>query len=234
MIKDSLKKKIHKTLRWFLVTIAGFLVLLCLMSWLMSIYIDGIESALSVNGIRWIVGNMVQNFYSVPLAQIIIGLFGVSIIRESGIAKVFRRHISLKQKRALQITLIFTAIFSLLFSLLLLLPNAILLSAFGDLYNSPLQKGLFGIIVLYMLLIGNIYGYTSGRFANMNDLVLAHVSIFNIMSPYFIILFMASQFVCCLDFSNILSLIGNEEALLSIITSIVYYVPLVLYIFLLL
>lgn len=147
--------------------------------------------------------------------------------------KLARGRISLKQKRALQITSITLAVHVSLFVLLLLLPNASLLSAFGEFSHSPLQKGWFGLMMMIVILIGNVYGYTSGAFVNLHDFIKAHVLIFKTVAPYFIILFVASQFVCCLDFSNMLSCFGNEanEAVaLDVVRGIVYYVPLVFYI----
>ncbi len=234
MVKESAKKLIRSVLRAYVLGTAVLIVLLWLVSWLMGIYIDGVESVLTSNGIRWLVGNLMENFKSMPLAEIICGLMGVSVLRESGIVKLFDGHISLKQKRAIQITAVFIAVFALLFSLLLLLPDAILLSAFGGLANSPLMKGLFGIVMLFVLLTGNIYGYTAGRFVNLNDFVQAHVSIFHTVSSYFIILFLGCQFVSCLDFSNIFVIVGNEDLIISISQIVLYYIPLILYVLLVL
>lgn len=234
MVKESAKKLIRSVLRAYVLGTAVLIVLLWLVSWLMGIYIDGVESVLTSNGIRWLVGNLMENFKSMPLAEIICGLMGVSVLRESGIVKLFDGHISLKQKRAIQITAVFIAVFALLFSLLLLLPDAILLSAFGGLDNSPLMKGLYGIVMLFVLLIGNIYGYTSGRFVNLHDFVQAHVSIFHTVSSYFIILFLGCQFVSCLDFSNIFVIVGNEDLIISISQIVLYYIPLILYVLLVL
>lgn len=234
ILKDSYKTKVRKGLQCYFVGIVACLMLLCFVSWVLGIYIEGVESPFTSNGLRWIVGNMMTNFDSVPLAEIIFGLFGLSVIRESGIVKIFEGHVSLKQKRALQITIISMVVFALLFSLMLFLPNAILLSAFGDLNNSPLMKGLFGIIIIFLLLVGNVYGYTSGRFTNLNDFVSAHLYIFNTISPYFLILFFSSQFICCLEFTNILSFFGDEQAIISAMRLLMYYAPLATYVLLLL
>ena len=226
------KNFIHRFLQAFLGVIVSALILLAFVSWVLSIYVEGVNGLFTVSGIRWMCINIVPNFASVHLATMLLGLMAISVLRESGIISTVKGHISLKQKRALQITGIAVLIILVLFSLLLLLPNALLLSTFGTLHNSAFSKGLYGILACFVIFVGNVYGYTSGRFLTLHDCVQAHISIFSTVANYFVILFFASQLVGCLEFTGILSLIGDDGTILYYIRGILYNVPLLLYILL--
>ena len=220
---------IQRILQNYLFGIAIAFVLLAIASWLASIYIDGIEGLLTPKGMRWICSSLVANFSTVPLAHLLLGFMSISVLRESGLFKIFHGHLSLKQTRALQITSISAAIILVAFSLLLFLPNALLLSAFGTIAGSSFTRGLYGIAACFAIAIGNIYGYTSGKFIGMQDFIRAHISIFPHVASYFVILFLASQFVCGLEFTEIFSLFDRGGTCLAAIRCLLYYSPLVLY-----
>ena len=224
------KELIQRILQYYLLGIVIAFVVLLLTSWLASIYVNEIIGILTPRVIRWICSNIVANFSTVPLAKILLGLMSISVLRESGIFKVLRGHLSLKQKRALQITGISAATILLFFSMLLFLPNALLLSAFGTIEDSAFTKGLYGLVACYIIIVGNVYGYTSGRFIRISDFIHAHTRIFSVVANYFVILFLASQFVCCLEFTDVFSLFSSGETCLFAFRCFLYYAPLVLYI----
>lgn len=226
------KQYIHGILQGYFWLTFTALVLLLFVSWMLSIYVDGVEGLLTPRGIRWMCSNIVANFASVHLAKMLLGLMAISVLRESGIFLAFRGHVSLKQKRALQITGIAVMVIVGLFSLLLFLPKAILLSAFGTIRHSAFTKGLYGLLMCLGIFIGNIYGYTSGKFVSMRDFIQAHVAIFPIVSNYFVVLFLASQLVGCIEFTGVLSLLGNQEQILYLLRGLLYNLPLLLYILL--
>ncbi len=228
------KEYIRRFLKCLLGGILIALVLLLFISWVLSIYVDGVRGLLTAHGIRWICSNIVPNFASVHIAKILLGLMAMSVLRASGILQAFRSHISLKQRRALQITGVSSLVVLVLFSLLLLLPNPVLLSAFGTIRNSAFSKGLFGLLACFTIFIGNVYGYTSGRFTTMRDFMQAHVSIFSSISDYFVMLFFASQFINSLDYTNILPLLGDDGTVFYLLKGCLYNGPLLLYILLVL
>jgi p-aminobenzoyl-glutamate transporter AbgT len=119
-----------------------------------------------------------------------------------------------------------------LFSLLLFLPNAVLLSAFGTFSHSAFSKGFYGLLMCFAIMVGNVYGATVGRFVHMRDFVQAHVSIFSTLASYFVIVFLASQFIGCLEFTGILALLGDDGTALHLLRGFLYNLPLLLYILL--
>lgn len=215
-------------LQWSFLTVVALLVLLVIVSWILCIYSDSINGLLTPHGMRWLTSHCVSNYCSVPLGEILLGLIGFGSLAESDILKLFNGHISLKQKRALQTTLIIVAIVLGIFSTFLFLPNAVLLSAFGTISNSPFSKGLYGLVVCLSILIANVYGYTSGKFVTLEDFINAHSSFIKKAGFYFIFVFFSSQFVQCLDYTNILLLFGDDGMILEIIRCIMYYMPLIL------
>lgn len=229
---NNRQKYIRRILQGYFWFIVSMLVVLLFASWVLSIYVDGVQGLLTARGIRWMCSNIIPNFASVHLAKILLGLMAISVLRESGIFRTAHGHISLKQKRALQITGIAVLVIIGLFSLLLFLPNAVLLSAFGTMNNSALSKGFDGLFMCLAIFVGNVYGYTSGRFVTIRDFVEAHVAIFPTLANYFVILFLASQLVCCMEFTGILPLLGGDDTWLFLLKGLLYNVPLLLYILL--
>ena len=228
----SYKDYIRRILRCYYWSIVILLFLLLLSSWLLGIYVDGVQGLLSPRGIRWMCSNIVPNFASVHLAKMLLGVMAFGVLNESGIFRTFSDRVSLKQQRALLITgSVFVFVVGL-FSLLLFLPNAVLLSAFGTFSHSAFSKGFYGLMMVMAILVGNVYGATMGRFVSMHDFVQAHVAIFSTVAGYFVIVFLASQFIGCLEFTGILTLLGDDGTVLHILRVFLYDFPLVLYILL--
>lgn len=225
------KTVVRKRMHYLLVVVMTMQLLLCLVSWIMGIYVDGVKGLLTSQGIRWFVSSTMTNFHSVPFAEIICGLMVFSALRESGLFKFRFRKMSLKQRRAMLTTVVFASSFVCLFLILLLFPHSVLLSALGTLSESPFAKGAYGIVLTFLLMIANVYGYTSGRFVSLHDFVHAHVFIFRNVSSYFILLFLSSLFINSIDYTDMLTFAGNESSLLFLVRLVFYYLPLPLYVF---
>ena len=229
---NKCKQFIKKVLHGYFVAIVTMLIALPFVSLVLSIYADGTEGLFTPRGIRWMCSNIVANFASLPLAHIVLAFMAVSVLRESGIFSTFGGHISMRQKRALQITGIAVLAVVVLFLLLLFMPDAVLLSAFGTIHNSALSKGCYGLLACLAILVGNVYGYTSGRFVAIRDHVQAHVSIFSSLGGCLLLLFLASQLVGCVEITGILAFLGDSGTMLVVLKALLYYLPLILYIFL--
>ncbi|MDE5550332.1 MAG: hypothetical protein K2I99_03105, partial [Bacteroidaceae bacterium] len=125
----SYKDYIRRILRCYYWSIVVLLLLLLLASWVLSIYVEGVQGLLTPRGIRWMCSNIVPNFVTVHLAEILLGVMAISVLCESGIIRTLCGRVSLKQQRALLMTGGVGVFVLGLFSLLLFLPNAVLLSA---------------------------------------------------------------------------------------------------------
>ncbi|MCM1311391.1 MAG: AbgT family transporter [Bacteroides sp.] len=206
-------------------------LVLAFLSWVGNVYNLGMENLLCADGIRWATANIVTNFTSAPLAEVILLMTGTGVIAESGILTSFFHRSSLKQKRALLFTLTLLTLFCLLVLGLITLPGAILLNAFGTLQDSPFSKSIPGLLFVLALIAGNGYGYTSGRFTTMHDVIAAHTTLSKAASGYFLTMFASAQLIGCAEYTHVLSLFGNDEAFaLNVLSFILYYVTLILYI----
>ena len=79
------KDHIQRFLKYLFWGILIALVLLLFISWVLSIYVDGVQGLLTTRGIRWMCVNIVPNFSSVHIANLLLGLMAISVIRASGI-----------------------------------------------------------------------------------------------------------------------------------------------------
>ena len=219
---------IYSILKAYFYVLVTMLLSLPIVSWIASIYNSAINGLLAPKGIRWMCSSVADNFSAVPLAHILIGLMTMSILRKSGILLLFRRHPSLKQRRAAVVTLTAAVVLLVLFLLLLLLPHAVLLSAFGTISHSSVAHGWYGLLAIYVIAISNVYAYTSGSLYTLSDFLRAHTSLVVSISPYFILLFLARQLTACISYTAILPYYGLPDHVFSIVSHILYYLPLAL------
>lgn len=220
---------VRHCLHGLLCAVAVTMLLLLPLSWVLSIYFDGVHALLDPRGIRWMCSHIVSNFSAVPLAQILLAAMTLGVLRHSGIVQAFRSTATLKQKRALQITVVSAVLLLALFSLLLFLPDAILLSAFGTIAHSPLSRGLYGLMACFFLFVGSMYGYTSGRFATLRHFVHAHAAFFPALGECVLLLFLSGQLIGSLDYTGMLSMSGTGAWVLQTLKIALFYIPPLLY-----
>lgn len=227
------------------------IVLTAILSWLGSVYDWGLHSLLDAEGLRWMLTHVIDNVRQSPWVEIVMGLCALSVLAESGLPQVFTPHFwrrsqrSLKKMRALQVTTVCFAFLVLGVLYFALMPSSPLLSAFGRFSQSPLYDGIYPLSLIVMTLLSVIYGYTSGRFLSLVDVVQAMVYMPVSIAEYFITLFFAAQFVACLHYAFGLPLptLGqlltdgvSDSSLLTtsvdlLIFFIVYFIPLITSIF---
>lgn len=200
--------------------------LLLLSSWVVSIYVEDVNALLSPRGIRWMCSSVVSNFASAPLAVSLMAMMAVGVARKSGIGSISPKRMTLKKKAALRITSVVALVIMALFSLLLFSPHAVLLSAFGTISNSSFSHGCLGLLVLYVIVVCSVYGYTSGHFSSIDDIIDAHASLLSSAGSLFVCLFLASQFVGAIGYTAVMEVMGDDGAWLSALSALVYYLPL--------
>jgi p-aminobenzoyl-glutamate transporter AbgT len=194
-------------------------------SWICEYYGCGVHSILCADGIRWLVENLIPNIKQSPLAEILFLLISLSVVVESGLLKVLSGNLSPKQRRSMHLTICVFFLYMLLLAILSLPPSSILLSAFGTFSDSSLSKGAFAIVVIGLLLLGNFYGYVSGRFTTYDDFILAHTERLKSSLSLILTIITASQFVAFVNYT-FGELTPNLGFFLSLI---VYYIPTLLH-----
>jgi len=208
------------------------LPLVAIVSWICSMYYYGsVNSLLDADGIRWSISNMVTNLYDAPVVNTLIFLICTSLLWESGfmgtLYTVIREmkwntgSVSLKQRRALMFTLCVFEVMMVLFLIQVFAPGSMLFSAFDTYENSALSQGIWGLVTVLIIILGNVYGYSSGKLVTKNDFVNAHTKHISLSAGYFITIFLAAELLACLKYIGLLS-----EEFTTVLSYILYYVPL--------
>ena len=205
-------------------TFFALTVVITVLSWVGNVYEWGVNNLLCADGIRWAVANIIYNFTDSPIGEIILLLLGLSVLTESGFLTFWKSAKSIKQKRAMQITIVAIVVYCLTIFCLLFTSHAVLLSAFGTLRESAFQQGAYGLLLLGIIIAGNLYGYFSGTFSSVKDSISAHTSLIFRISPYFVTAFVASEFVGSMNY-----VFEIGDGMSNFIDFIVFYVPLFLY-----
>ena len=193
--------------RLFSVVVSALVIaelMLVLVSWLLSATIaDGVRSLLSSEGIRWFVGSFVSMLSTPWLVWLVLLAMAGGCAWQSGVSSVFvvppppRNY---RQRIALRITLVFLILYIAAVLLLTAVPHAVLLSATGGLLPSPFSRAIVPIAAFGLLLMSVVYGWLSGRFTSVAD-ILASLS-FGIgrAAPLFILYVLVVQFFESLRF----------------------------------
>ncbi len=211
------------------------LPLTAVLSWVLNIYTDGmVKSLLGSDGIRWSVSNLISNLYYAPIAGVLVFLVCTSVLFESGLMgtlltviherKWKKSTLSLKQRRALMFTLGLFELIIVLFIILLFFPGSILFTAFGSFESSALDRGWTGIVAFILIVLGNVFGYASGKLVTKSDFMLAHTSFISKCAGYFVTLFLSAEVIAVIKYTGLL---GDGASI--VLSWILYYVPLFFY-----
>lgn len=187
------------------------LFLLAIISWIGSTWGWGMRNLVSADGIRWFVSNFIINIKESPVGVMFLTLLAIGAVNKSGMLVMFSRKWSLKQKRAFSITLLVAVLIVLLVLGLTFVGDGVLLSPFGSVENSPLLEGLIWIILVSLILLANIFGYTSGRFMTLADMLKADTSMICSGRYDFVVYIMVAEICGCISFTGLLpnSIWGN-------------------------
>lgn len=202
MNKDGWKRRKRRLFAPYL--LIGAMVALALFTWIGSEWGLPIRNLMSADGVRWFVSNILENIEEGPIVVILLLMMTIGSVQESGLWSFIRGGRSLKRRRAFSLTILVAAILTLLLFGLTVWGDGVLLSPFGTLKDSPLMAGLLGLVLIALIVLSNVFGYTSGRFSGMVDVITADVSVIRRLSHYFLGYVLAAELCACLYFSGIL------------------------------
>ena len=211
------------------------IALLTILSWIGNVYGMDVQNLLSADGIRWAVGNILPNFNAAPIVATLISMMTLSIVIESDLLPVIascfthrrRSRRTLKQRRAFQYAaIVFVA--GILLILALTLPvGSVLLSAFGTFEGSPLQDGLYPLLLLLLFLSATTYGFAAGCFFSLSDIVQATAWLPARLSSYWLTMLISSQFLATLRYVFRL----EDSSFLLCCSSFLYVIPLLFHLY---
>lgn len=202
------------SLLFFLLTLV-----LALFSWIGSIYgVGEVQSLLSAEGIRWVLGHVVDNYVQCPaLGMMLILFMGGGIVTQSGLYDVVKRfcrkekQLSRKERRALVAASVTLLVYIVLVSLSVWLPGNFLLSVTGSWLHSPFAEGFVYILSVGIGLVGMVYGYVSDTFRSMADVIRSMASLIASRSFSFVSLFFVVQFFSSLVYTHLAEWVGVDD-----------------------
>lgn len=211
-------------------------LVLTLLSWVGSIYgLGEVQSLLSADGIRWMLGHVVENYVQCPaLGVVLILLMGVGIAVRSGLSGVLKRlcrkerQLSRKERRALSLALGVGFAYLLLVLLALWLPWNFLLGVTGSWTHSPFSKGMVYVFSIGIGLSGMAYGYVSDTFRQVGDVVAGMSCLISRSASYFVTLFFVVQFFSSLEYVHVADWMGVDGTWVEVVYQLFCYLPLFL------
>ena len=191
---------------FFLLTLA-----LALFSWIGSIYgLGEVQSLLSAEGIRWVLGHVVENYVQSPVLGIVLILFmGVGVVLRSGLYDAVKRFagrnklLSRKERRALTLAVGVLLLYFAMLVMSMFLPWNLYWNITGGWLHSPFSKGLVYLLSIGMGLGGMVYGYVSDTFRRISDVVEGMSSLIAERSFTFVSLFFIIQFFSSLEYTRL-------------------------------
>lgn len=211
-------------------------LVLALSSWIGSIYgLGEVQSLLSAEGIRWVLGHVVENYVQCPVLGImLVGLMGMGIVVRSGLYEVLKRlcrkekQLSRKERRALWMALGACGVYALLVSLAMFLPWNFLWGVTGSWHHSPFSKGLVYILSLGVGFTGMVYGYVSDTFRKVEDAVAGMSYLIARLAPGFVTLFFVVQFFSFWEYTRLAGWMGISGDFLEIVSFLFGFLPFLL------
>ena len=185
-------------------TLAWAEVLLVLLSWILSATMtEHVHSLLSSEGIRWFFGSFSAMLASPWLVWLLLLAMAGGCLWQSGILSPLTSHPSLltyRHRMALRTTVGIVVLYVLAILALTVVPHAVLLSATGQLFPSPFSRALVPIVSFGVLLASAVYGWASGRFSSIADVIASLAYGIQQAAPLFILYVVAVQFYASLKF----------------------------------
>ena len=217
---------------FFLLTLA-----LALFSWIGNVYgMSGIQSLLSTEGIRWVLGHVMENYVQTPaLGMVLILFMGVGIGLRSGLYDAIRRFLykgkllSRRERRALTLSLGVLGLYLMSLGIVMLLPWNLFLSVTGGWAHSPFSKGCIYLLSLGIGLSGMVYGYITNIYRTLWDVVQGMSFLIARQSSYFVTLFFVVQFFSSLEYVGWIAYLGWSEEVLEVIFQLCCYLPVFLF-----
>jgi aminobenzoyl-glutamate transport protein len=166
-------------------------LLLVLTSWLLSATMaEGVRSLISSEGVRWFFGSFSTLLSTEWLVWLLLLAMTGGCLWQSGL---LHPQDGYRQGVALRAAVVLLVIYVIAVLALTAVPHAVLLSATGQLMPSPFSRALVPIVSFGALLVSAVFGYASGRFSSVSDVVDALSFGIGKSAPLFLLYILAVQ-----------------------------------------
>lgn len=191
-----------KTIGYLTVALLLALVVLVLVSWLLSATQgEGVRSLLSSEGIRFFFGGFTDMLLKPLLVWLLLLSMAWGCLRHSGLLQFFSTPLVPRRRRqALILLSVILLVFVCMTLLLTVTPQAVLLSATGQLWPSPFSHALVPILASGIILLSLTYGLFSRHFLSVADVCLSLVQGIAGAAPLLLLYVLAMQLFGALRF----------------------------------
>ncbi len=217
------------------------LVLLMLFSWIASAYglvLPGgevVPSLLGADSLRWFVRHSVENIAAAPIVPVVLVLIMVGAVRSCGVVQGVgclvrgrqRLPLSRRQQYAMRIALAVLGVCLLMVGWGIAAPGGNLLSVTGRIAGGPLSGGWLFILLLLVCVPCWVYGRVSGLWHTERDVIDAFTAEIARCSGYFVTFIVGSQLVAAMHYVHVPDLLGWGDGAVTVLSAIVYGLPLV-------
>ena len=217
------------------VSITFFLLtlVLALFSWIGSVYgIGELQSLLSAEGIRWVLGHTLENYVQAPaLGMVLVFFMGLGVGVRSGLYDALRRFVqkgkmvSRKERRALVLSVSVFVLWGILVGISLFLPWNLFWGVTGGWLHSPISKGMVYLLAVGVGLAGMIYGYVADVYRNLSDVLRGMSCLIARRASFFVTLFFVVQFFSSLEYVRLAEFLHFPEEILSVIYQLCCFIP---------
>lgn len=210
-------------------------LLLVLISWIASVYeIGNVQSLLSAEGIRWMLGHTVSKYVQAPaLAIVLVILMGAGVCVRSGLSDVLRRFfkkgqlLSRRERRALRSACLALLIYIMLIVVSLFFPWNFLQGVTGSWLHSPFSRGTVYLLSVGIGWAGMVFGYVSGSFRSIEEVVAGMSFLIARKASYFVSLFFVVQFFSYLEYTCLMDILPVSDEFISVSYQICCFLPLI-------
>ena len=216
------------SITFFLLTLV-----LALFSWIGSVYGMGeVQSLLSAEGIRWVLGHTLENYVQAPaLGMVLVFFMGLGVGVRSGLYDALRRFVqkgkmvSRKERRALVLSVSVFVLWGILVDISLFLPWNLFWGVTGGWLHSPISKGMVYLLAVGVGLAGMIYGYVADVYRNLSDVLQGMSCLIARRASFFVTLFFVVQFFSSLEYVRLAEFLHFPEEILSVIYQLCCFIP---------
>ena len=145
-------------------------VAVIIVSWLVSAAMPDvpIHSLLSSEGIRWFFGTFVDNLLTPLLVWLLLLSMAWSTVSKSRLLSSWNdRTVSTGRRMALRTSLAVALMLVAVVALLTAVPNAILLSATGELFPSSFSRSIVPVVCFIVTVTAMVYGFLQGNISSL-------------------------------------------------------------------
>ena len=208
-------------------------LVLALFSWVGSVYgLGEVQSLLSAEGVRWVLGHTLENYVRTPALGMVLVLFmGLGVGFRSGLYDALRRFLhkekmlSRKERRALALAMAVLLLLGILVGVSLFLPWNLFWGVTGSWMYSPISKGMVYLLAVGVGLGGMVYGYVADVYRNLSDVFQGMSCLIARRASFFVTLFFVVQFFEALEYVRLAESLHFSSEFVEVVYQLCCFIP---------